>query len=59
LASFPSDILVSNEKARFVDALGLISNNDFDIAKEGMKIVKKHVFLINKRTLAALNRKFK
>jgi hypothetical protein len=59
LSLLPSDILVSNEKVRFLSNLGLVASNDFNVAKEAVRFVRKYVYLMNKRMVNANNRKYK
>lgn len=59
LSMLPADILVTNEKVRFSNTLQLMLSNDFSVVKDAVKLLKKYVYLINKRMANAKNRRFK
>lgn len=59
LAMLPPDILVNNEKARFANTLPGMLSPDFAVVKTTTKQLKKYIYLINKRMVAANNRKLK
>lgn len=55
--SLDADILVANEKIRFIANIDNLDNIDFEVVRTSVKILRRYIFLINGRMIVAEKRK--